>query len=107
MKRNNLLLSICFFVSVFSVSAQNNATTTPTTKDNIEQSELLLAEAKIQTSGYSEGWSDGYKEGWCYGKGYGCYPPYPPYPPYPRYGEDTYKGGYNRAFLQALKDRPE
>jgi hypothetical protein len=69
MKRNNLLLSICFFVSVFSVSAQNNATTTPTTKDNIEQSELLLAEAKIQTSGYSEGWSDGYKEGWCYEKG--------------------------------------
>jgi hypothetical protein len=58
-----------------------------------------------QAPTYADGWNDGYKAGYCYGKGYGCYPPYPPYPPYPRYGEDSYKGGYNRGFLQGIADQ--
>ena len=66
---------------------------------------LTHKEHNLQSSDYTDGWNQGYKDGWCYGKGIGCYPAYPPYPPYPRYGEDTYKGGYNRGFLQALSDR--
>lgn len=99
------LTTICFCVVTFIVSAQSNINTPVVAQTKTSEPHVLLAEAKIQTSDYSEGWNQGYKDGWCYGKGYGCYPAYPPYPPYPRYGEDSYKDGYNRAFLQALKDR--
>ena len=57
---------------------------------------------KILGSDYEKGWNDGYADGWCYGKGYGCYAPTPPYPPYPRYGEDHYKGGFERGFLKSV-----
>jgi hypothetical protein len=65
---------------------------------------LVVPQQQNDEPTYADGWNQGYKDGWCYGRGYGCYPAYPPYPPYPRYGEDSYKGGYNRGFLQGIAD---
>ena len=51
-----------------------------------------------QSQDYKDGWEDGYCEGWKDVKGqYACCP-YAPYAPYPEYGQDTYRGGYNRGF---------
>ena len=69
------------------------------------QQQQIYVPQPVKQPTYSDGWNTGYKQGWCYGLGAGCYPAYPPYPPYPRYGEDSYQGGYNRGFLQALNDR--
>ena len=56
---------------------------------------------------YCDGWNDGYKSGWCYGRGYGCLEPLVPLCPLPRLGEDGYKAGYNRGFLQGINDHKD
>jgi hypothetical protein len=56
-------------------------------------------------SDFCEGWKDGYKSGWCFERAYGCLSPLVPLCPLQNIGEKTYKDGYNRGFVQALKDR--
>lgn len=59
---------------------------------------------KEGNSAFCEGWEDGYVDGWCYEVPH-CLDPLVPLCPLPRINEDGYKGGYNRGFLQGLKDR--
>lgn len=53
-------------------------------------------------SEFCEGYADGYKEGWCYGE-YSCLAPLTPLCPLPGLGEDHYRGGYNRGFIDGQR----
>ena len=62
------------------------------------------ANSETEQSAFCEGWEEGYKSGWCY-EIVNCYEPYVPMCPYPDWGEDHWKGGYNRGFVQGMEDR--
>ena len=66
---------------------------------------ILPSGEPVSVSAYCDGWSDGYKEGYCYGKGFGCLEPLVPLCPLARLGEDGYRDGYNRGFLQGNADQ--
>ncbi len=92
MKNLLLVLISMSFISILTVNIINPITLTEKVANN--------------ANNFCEGWSDGYKEGYCYEKGYGCLSPLVPLCPLARIGEDTYKGGYNRGFIQGKRDNP-
>lgn len=59
------------------------------------------------TSDYCKGWAEGYKAGWCYEQGIGCIDPIVPICPIKRIGEEGYKDGYNRGFVQGKAARED
>jgi hypothetical protein len=58
---------------------------------------LVLAVSVMASSQFSSGYRAGFKEGACYGC-YGCLAPLPDI------GEDDWQGGYNRGFIDGLKE---
>lgn len=57
------------------------------------------------TTDFCTGWKHGYVQGFCYDVNYGCVAPPVPVCPVPRVGQDAYKDGYNRGFLQGKWDK--
>lgn len=63
----------------------------------------LLCSAAAFASNYCDGYEAGYAEGYCYGD-FGCIAPIAPLCPLPSINEDnTYRGGYNRGFIEGQR----
>ena len=79
---------ICSFVvfTAFNVSNENSVKI-----ENINQ------------GSFCEGWEDGYCEGWKDVKGQMALCPLTPLCPLPKIGENSYRGGYNRAFKAGMR----
>ncbi|WP_374425041.1 hypothetical protein [Chromobacterium sp.] len=58
--------------------------------------------ANLSSDDFCDGYDDGYKEGWCYGQ-FSCIKPISPICPIPRIGEDGYRDGYNRGFIDGRR----
>jgi len=56
----------------------------------------------MASSEFCDGYQDGYEEGWCYGE-FSCLPPLPPLCPLPNLGEDGFRDGYNRGFIEGRR----
>lgn len=101
---------LCVFILVsitLTISAQSNVGAVvfpPYNSNGNQQNTFYVPEQQQRQPSFQDGWEQGYKDGWCYGRGYGCIDPIVPICPIARIGEDNYKGGYNRAFLQGLND---
>jgi len=60
-----------------------------------------------QDADWCKGFRSGYQDGWCYQDPY-CFEPIPPLCPLPTiYDEYNYRGGYNKGFLQGVRDRED
>lgn len=66
--------------------------------------EILTIDNITEGSAFCDGYEAGYIAGYCY-KVYGCLEPLTPLCPLPDLGEDNYKGGYNKGFLDGLNDQ--
>lgn len=98
-------ISILFFLIAIAITSSAQTGAVIFNSNTNQQQNFFYTPEQQKAPTYSQGWEQGYKEGWCYGKGYGCIDPIVPIPPIPRIGEDSFKGGYNRGFLQGLNDR--
>lgn len=65
---------------------------------------FLLSSIAPQDDKFCEGFEDGYIRGYCY-EIVDCIEPIPPLCPIPEIYENTYEDGYNRGFLEGLKNQ--
>jgi len=93
----NKIYTIALSVSVVLLIMSFN-----TTERSTYSTEYISA-----TSDYCKGWAEGYKAGWCYERGYVCIDPIVPICPIKRIGEEGYKDGYNRGFVQGKAARED
>jgi len=63
-----------------------------------------IAFSAMASGGFCKGYEDGYKEGWCYGE-YSCLAPLTPLCPLANLGEDGYRDGYNRGFIEGQRKK--
>lgn len=70
---------------------------------------FVLALFALPALGYGndfcDGYADGYEEGWCHEQGVGCIAPITPICPIPKIGEEGFRGGYNRGFIEGVRAR--
>lgn len=65
---------------------------------------LGFATPAVAYGSFCDGYDAGFQAGKCHDESY-CIPAVPPVCPVPRAGERSYRDGYNRGFVDGLRER--